>query len=212
MKGKEMSRSKLGLIGFCVLVVGLMEAASAQAAVNWLILNSKGKVKTGGELSAQLSKEIDGASASLDTHLVKLHLRVTCTAATMIGVKLESEGKLSTGGRVKLEGCKTFNAATSTELPECAVKTSGQAFGTLETNKFKGQLQANGEVKIEPETGTTFATLEFEAGCVLPSPTTVNGTLFLEDCEAKAGEHLVKHLLKQGAGTSLFVGADTIEH
>jgi FlaG/FlaF family flagellin (archaellin) len=214
MKGKEMSRSKLGLAGLCVMVVGVMGlgVASAQAAPGWLVLTSGGVVKTAAELPAVLEGEIDGASASLDSHSVKLHVRATCTSGSLSGAKLEASGKLTSGTKIKLKGCKVFNAATGTELPECRIKTSGLAFGEVETSGLKGQLQTNGEIKIEAATGTTLGTLLFEAGCVLPSPTTLNGVLFLEDCEGKAAEHLVEHLLKQGAGTSLFVGADTAEH
>jgi hypothetical protein len=209
-----MLRSKLALLGLCVLAVGMMafSAASAQGAVEWLVLNT---AHTGFEpLPFPVEGEVDGANASLDTHLVKLHVRVTCTSGTLKNTKLEAAGKLTTGGTVSFKGCKTFNAATSTELPECGVKTAGLAFGEVESKKGKGQLQTNGETKIEPETGTEFAKLEFEAGCVLPSPTTVNGVLFVEDCESttKEKEHLEKHLIKQGAGTSLFVGVDSAEH
>lgn len=207
-----MLRSKLGLLGLCVLAVGMMAFAASAQAQNWLILNSKGEVKTGTELKALLAGKIDGASASLDTHLVKLHVRVTCTEGTLNNTKLEAGGALSTGGTVFFKGCKTFNAATSTELPECKVKTAGLAFGEIESKKGKGQLLTSGRTEIKPETGTEFAKLEFEAGCVLPSPTTVNGVLVVEDCEGKAAEHLVEHLIKQGTGTSLFVGTDNAEH
>jgi hypothetical protein len=207
-----MLRSKLGLLGLCVLAVGMMAFAASAQAQNWLILNAKGEVKTGTELKATVEGKIDGASASLDTHLVKLHVKITCTGGTLIGTKLEENGKLTNGGKVEFTGCKTFNAATSTELPECGVKAGGGAIGKIITAAGKGQLQNNGEIKIEPSTGTEFAKLEFEAGCVLPSPTTVNGVLVTRDCENMPELHLLEHLVSQGTGTSLFVGADTAEH
>ena len=39
-----MTRTKLGLMGLCAVVVGLMamSASSAQAALSWLVLNSAG--------------------------------------------------------------------------------------------------------------------------------------------------------------------------
>lgn len=178
----------------------------------WLILNAEGERQSAFSLPAELAGKIRGESASLDTHLVKLHVKVTCTGSTVVGTKLEKEGKLTSGGKVEFTGCKTFNVATGTELPECGVKAGGGAVGKVITTGLKGQLQANGLIKIEPTTGTTFATLEFEAGCVLPSPTTVNGSLFLEDGESKGATYLVEHLLQPGPGTSLFVGADTTEH
>jgi hypothetical protein len=206
-----MHRSRLCFLGLCILVVSMMAFAASAQAQNWLILTSGGLVKTGTELKAAVESEIDGSSGSLDTHLVKLHVRITCTRGVSLHVIIGGGGILI-GVWWWYTGCKTFNAATSTELPECGVRTPGKSFGTLESLKSKGQLQTNGETKIEPETGTKFAELEFEAGCVLPSPTTVNGVLVVKDCEGKAAEHLVKHLIVQGTGTSLFVGADTAEH
>jgi hypothetical protein len=209
-----MLRSKLGLLGLCVLAVGMMafSAASAQAAPEWLVLTKEGVAKTAAELNASLGAELDGETASLDTHLVKLHVRVTCKKGTLENAKLVTGGGVSAGGKVKFEGCETFNAATSTLLPECKVKSPGAAFGTVESFKGKGQLLSSGETELKPETGTEFAKLEFEAGCVLPTPDPVTGKLVVKDCEGKAAEHLVKHLLVQGAGTSLAVGSDTAEH
>jgi hypothetical protein len=207
-----MLRSKLGLVGLCMLMVGLIGAASARATPEWLILTSGGVVKTATELPAVLAGEIDGTSASLDTHLVKLHIRITCTSATVVGTKLEKEGKLTSGGKVEFKSCRLFNVATGTELPECGVKTPGTAIGTLITNALKGQLQAGGGIKIEPSAGTEFVKLEFEAGCALPSPTPIAGTIFIQDWEGKGATHLEKHLLTQSFGTSFFVGADSAEH
>jgi hypothetical protein len=207
-----MSRSKLGLVGLCLVVVGLMGATSAQASPEWLILNSKGEVKTAKELPAELVGEIDGASVSLDTHLVKLHVKITCTSFVLVRTKLESGGKLTLGGKGEFKGCQTFNASTGTLLPECSVKTASREWDTLESLEFKGQLQTNGEVRIDPGAGIKFLELNFDSGCALPSPTAVNGVLVVKDCEGKAAKHLVKHLIVQGTGTSFFVGADTTEH
>jgi hypothetical protein len=208
-----MLHTRLVLIGLCAVVVGLfgLGAVSAQAA-NWLILNSKGEVRTGTELPAELVGEVDGTSVSLDTHSVKFHVSATCSSASLIGAKLEAGGALTKGTKIKLAGCKVFDAATGKLMPECGVKTPGLPFGTVESLRSKGQLHANGEILIEPEAGTEFAKLEYEAGCVLPSPTAISGAIFLEDCEGKAATHLVKHLFKEGAGTTIWVGADTTEH
>lgn len=209
-----MLSSKLGLLSLCVFAAGTMAfvAAPAHGAVNWLILNLKEETNTGGELPAELQGQVGGEWASLSTHLVKLRVEIACGFGKLIGVKLEAAGALTKGGKVKFDWCRTFNATTLRELPECGVRTPGLKFGEVASEKIKGQLQGTGEVKIEPESGVQLAKLEFEASCVLPSPTSVNGVLFVEDFEGKAATHLVEHLIKQGAGTSIFVGADNAEH
>jgi hypothetical protein len=204
---------KLSLLGLCVLATCTMSfAVSSAQAANWLILNSKGEVKTGTELSAILAGRIEFTLVGLSTHLVKLPVEVSCGIGSLTNAKLEASGQLTKGFTAQFTACVTRNAATKVELPECGVKAGGSGlFGIIVTNALKGQLQSNGETEIKP-VGTEFAKLEFEAGCVLPSPTTLSGTLFVEDCEGKAAEHLVEHLIKQGVGTSLFVGADNKEH
>jgi hypothetical protein len=210
-----MHRSKLSLLGLCALAVGVMafSAASAQAA-EWLILTggTPNITKTAAELNAAASITLESGGARLNTRLIKLKLEISCTGGSLLGTSLEGEGKLTSGGKAEFTGCKTINAATKAELPECGVKAGGGAVGKIITAATKGQLQSSGRTKIEPKTGTTLATLEFEAGCVLPSPTTVNGVLFVEDCEGKLEMHLLEHLIVQGVETSLFVGADTAEH
>jgi hypothetical protein len=222
-----MTRSKLGLLGLCAVVLGMMaiSAASAQGAtLDWLVLNAAGTVATLVQkepngtvnLLAAVTGKIDTLKLTLLTHLVGLKVGVSCTAFTTSGISLEPEGKLSEGGKVVFTGCSVSEGDT-----KCTVKSPGAATGTIESGEGKGEIVlhelAGGAkdvlTKIEPKAaGGTFATLRFEGECSLPESNAVKGVLFVKDCEGFATTHKVKHLIEQGPLTSLTVGADTTEH
>ncbi len=217
-----MTRSKLGLLGLCAVVLGMMaiSAASAQAE-DWLVLNAAQTVatlitETSGvvNLLAEVTGELDTEKLTLLTHLVGLAVSVSCTNFTTSGVFLRGSGKLSEGGKVVFTGC-------SVNVAGCTVKSPGQPSGTVASNEGKGEIVlhelAGGTkdvlTKIEPKTaGGPFATLRFEGECALPEENKVTGFLFVRDCEGFATTHKVKHLLEQGPLTSLSVGSDTKEH
>jgi hypothetical protein len=207
-------RTKLGLLGLCAVVVGIMSmsAGAAQGAtLSWLILNSAGTEAK--ELKAELIGEKDSTHLTLDGEIAGLKVAITCTNFTLSGVNLEAGGTLTTGGKVVFTGCGVYHSAPLTEpFKECEVKTAGTAFGTIETGKGKGKLELVGTkllTRIEPEAGSTgtFASLQFNETCVLTSPSVVHGTLFLEDCEGLATTHALKHLVQADqTNSALYVG------
>ena len=213
-----MIRTKLGLLGLCAVVFGVMamSATSAQAALSWLVLNSAKTTET--ELKAELAGESDG-DVSLTTKEVSIKFTVTCSGFELVGVNLEAGGTLTNGGKVKFTGCEAYETAPLTGALGCHVHSAGQTSGNVLTAEGKGTLALHTltgggtEVltKLEPKTGTTFATFLTEK-CVVPETNPVNGVLYLKDCEKKALTHEVKHLVEQGPLTSLFVGSDTAEH
>src|SRR4051794_7719385 len=105
---ESMTRSKPALIGLCAVVLGVMAfaagAAQAEVGAKWLILNSLGQVKTGSELPALLEGEIENKTASLLAKVLGISIQILCTAETLVGVKLEGEGSLTNGGKVKYTG------------------------------------------------------------------------------------------------------------
>lgn len=216
-----MIRTKLSLLGLCVVVLGTMamSAGAAQGAtLSWLVLNAAKTTAT--NLKAQLLGEKDSTHLTLLTKLLGLKISLTCTAFSFKEVFIEPVSKLSTGGKVVFTGCELYeNGVLGTALG-CKLHSSGAAAGTIESGKFKGELVlhtlAGGgtEVltKIEPEVaGGNFVTILTE-GCVLPESNPVKGVLYLKDCLKKATVHESKHLLEQGPLTSLFLGSDTAEH
>ena len=209
-------RSKLGLLGLCAVVFGVMamSASSAQAALSWLVLDSTGTTAT--NLEAVLVGEKDTAHLTLLTKIVGLKISITCTNFELNGVSIKPVDTLS-NGKVKFTGCVVYNGwvTLGEAIPGCEVSTKEAPIGTIETNKGKGllELHSNGEVltKIEPEVAGPFVTILIK-NCSLPEENPVNGVLFLKDCESKATIHELKHLVEQGPLTSLWIGKDTAEH
>src|SRR6476469_5341763 len=212
-RNQQMIRTKLGLLGLCAVVLGMMaiSASSAQGAtLSWLILNASKTVAT--ELKAELSGKTDSAHLTLDAEVAGLKVALTCTAFTFKGTFLEAGGKVAEGGKMVYTGCKVYKTAPLTEEYKCTVKSSGTAAGTVETNEGKGALAlVEGEVqmKIEPTTGPTgnFATLRFEgAECPLPELNQFHGTIYLKDCQGALTKHALEHLVEASASTLLYIG------
>jgi hypothetical protein len=212
-----MTRTKLGLIGLCAIVIGVMaiSAGTAEGALSWLALNSAGTEAK--ELTAALTAEQES------THYVTLSspgglmISVVCmgTHASVVGGFIGAFFGFFT---ITLLNCEvragTFNGnvlGETTKLP-CTVSTSGAAAGTIVTKKLKGKLVLNAskEVLVEtaPEIGTTLAVLLFSGEeCSLPEEDPLTGVVFFKDCENKMLVHAVKHLWEEGPGTSLKLGS-----
>lgn len=219
-----MTRSKLGLMGLCAVIFGVMamSASSAQASLfTWLYLKVEGGTATevSGTEKIAVEGKIDSNDITLLTKEIGIKFAVTCTNFALTGVNLEKEGTLTPGGKVKFTGCEAYGKGSLEEALGCKVHSAGQPAGTVESLEGKGALLLHeikaGETelvtKIEPKEGTVFATFLTE-GCVLPESNPINGKLFLKDCQLMAELHLKEHLIEQGPLTSLWVGKDTAEH
>jgi hypothetical protein len=223
-----MIRSKLGLLGLCAVVFGVMafSAGSAQAeviknekgeviaAAKWLILNSAGVVKTGTELPALIQiTELEGKTASLLTTVLGIAVEILCTSASFEeNVQLIADGSLS-HGRVVFHGCIT--KLNGVQNNKCVPKAGGAEPGLLLSNKGKGLivLHNGGELtRIEPLEGETFATLNMGAECPIGELIPVRGKLYLEDGQNAFLTHQVTHLVKEGPLTDLWVLNKTAEH
>ena len=222
-----MHRSKLGLLGLCLMALSVMAfAASSASAAEWLILNAKSEVKTGAELKAGIVGEFEPKTdGTLLTHLLGLSIGVLCTGVTLSGAKLEGSGKITSGGKVVFTGCTVLEEPSGKALANCTVSNPGGTAGTVASNEGKGQLQTNGETLIESnktvvegtKTVGVFAELKFAGTeCPLTSlgNTPVKGVFWIKDCEGKVETHLEKHLIVESTahGHTLWLGADNAEH
>lgn len=220
----EMTRSKLGLLGLCAMVLGLMAfvttSAQATAGSTWLILNSSGQVKKASELPAIVELEKDSSVYVLHSEILKIKVLFLCTNLKAVNAQLLAEGSIGEkpgtvkNSKVLFSGCSTdLNGAAA---PECTPKdpTDGEGFIVTKFGHALAVLGAAGEdlTKILPDEGETFATIVLPAACPIGTSVPVIGKLNLKDCENLALTHLVKHLVEQGPGTELFTISKTAEH
>jgi hypothetical protein len=211
-----MNRTRLGLLGLCAVVFGIMafgaSAAQAEAGGKWLILPVKnGTAVEAGSLPtnnlAILGATLENSHGILLTKVLGSLLHILCTAVQLIGVHLMGGGTLS-NGKVQFTGCKTI--INGTPAPECEVHSAGKPVGTVETEEGKGLLAlvAGGGVrtKITP-VGTNFVTLEMGEACPVGEKLPVKGTLYIKDCVAGAEtKHLATHLIEEdGVNSTLTV-------
>jgi len=195
------------------MLLGLMafSASGAQAEVgaNWMMNGSN----ITSALLPSLNLALENNSASLLTIIAGANVKYTCTGAELVEAKLETEGKLTNGGKVKFTGCETFlNGALSAV---CVPKTAGQPNGTIVSNAGKGLMvlhEGQPVTRIEPSVGEIFATILEGEECSLPEMVPVKGKLFIKDCKNEGKVELVTHLIEQGPLTHLFVISDTAEH
>lgn len=223
------SKVRFKVLGLCAVVLGLMAfsagVAQAEEGANWKVAGSN--VTTALLPSVDIG-EIEEGKASLLTEISGAKVRYECKTAKLIGVKLELNGSLTNGGKVKFTECETFlNGALSAV---CVPKTTGLANGEIESLAGKGLLvlhknaagENEGLTRIEPKEGETFLTLKHSPPCALPENVPVRGKLFIKDCKPKAEptnpcvngvtEERVSHLIVQGPLTHLWVISLTPEH
>jgi hypothetical protein len=228
-----MTRTKLGLLGLCVMLFASMAfsatAAFAEPEATWLFAkeDKAGTLIPFLEAEAAIEKDEKGGAPVyvLHTEILKIKVLFLCTGIEGISIKLKVEGKIGEGGKIKFTGCTTdLNGVTATE---CKPKGGGGAEGTIITASGHGLLELHilkpSEVKddvilvlpdpIEGKASETFATIELPAGCPIGTKVPVIGKLTLKDCEELLLLHLIKHLLEPFEPlTELWAISKTTEH
>jgi hypothetical protein len=191
------------------------EGGKKETPPTWLAKDAGSAGEPLESLKASLAGKAASADVTLLTHLLGLEVEMPCTGAELVGAFLESEGKLTSGSKLKLTGCVLRNGETEEALEECAAKSSGQAAGTVLTGALKGELAKGKEedlLKVLAKEGTTLATLETGEECLLAEEILISGTLYLRDKEGKLATNEVEHTVLEGSGTELWVGGKTSEH
>jgi hypothetical protein len=231
-----MTRTRLGLLGLCAMVFGLMAfgatGAQAEVGAKWLILNAKGELKTGAELHAAINLEQE-VPAVLHSEILKIKTLFLCTTAKVENALLQEEGiigkevitnaeglKEGRGSQVKFSGCTTdLNGSPASE---CTPTDPVGGVGTIVTKLGHALLKLHklesgtldDLLEILPDTGLEgeFAAIKLPLACPIGTNVPVKGRLFLKDCENLALTHLVKHLVESGPLTRLYTISDTPEH
>jgi hypothetical protein len=221
-----MTRTRLGLLGLCAMVFGLMafSAAAAQAEVGaqWLLAEKAPGTKLVAFLEAEigLRKETNGI---LHSKIAGIAVLFECTELSLVGnPKLKANGSISTG-KIKFTGCDTFlNGVLSKPcLPE-----GGGVADVIETLNLHALIilhkLASGEVDdllsvlpddVNGKPSEVFAHIELGPECAIGENVLVVGKATLKDCEGLALTHLVEHLVELGPLTELWVTQNkTAEH
>lgn len=235
-----MTHTRLGLLGLCAMVFGLMafgtSGAQAEVGAKWLILKpiagEKFELKEGSTLHAAVNLEVEKDALGnpiplvLHSEILKIKTLFLCTEAKADEAKLLKDGTIGkeegvpSGSKVLFGGCTTD--LNGSPAPECTPVDPIAGKGKISTKPGHALLvlhELAGGVKddlteIIPDTGlgTTFATIVLPATCPIGTSVPVIGKFFLKDCENKALDHLVKHLVEEGPLSELFTISKTAEH
>jgi hypothetical protein len=218
-----MTRTKLGLLGLCAMVFGLMafsaSAANAETGAKWLYAE---KVPGSNLVTLAEDPEIEleknSAVNVLHSEILKIKVLFLCTDLKISGTpKLTANGSISSG-KVLFSNCTTdLNGVVNTN---CTPKDSTQAAGTILTKSLHSLIvlhelagTKDDVLKLLPDEGETFATVEMGAACPIGTKVPVIGELTLKDCENLALTHLVKHLVEPFEPlTKLWTISKTEEH
>lgn len=202
------------ILGLCGLVLGVVvlgtTAVHAEKGANWMV-NGKPVTK---ELSPEvLMAKVATGDMTLLTKFAGMSIELLCQGAEFLGAKLEPEGKVGGGNKVKFGGCEMkLNGKVN---KACTPHTKGSAEGVLLSNALKGLIVLNegkGVVLFEPVEGTTFLTLEFGEACALGESCAIFGKNSIKDSKNELGTELVAHTVEQGPIAELFFVSKTAEH
>jgi hypothetical protein len=221
MRGIEMTRSRLGLLGLCVVVLGTMafSAGSAQAefGAQWLFAEKAPNSGLVAFLEAFVGLESETVIV-LHTKIAGINVLFECKSLAAVNMKLKASGSIGEGAKIKFSECITkLNGATSAP---CVPKAGGTETGVINTNALHALMRLHelaGGVRddiilVLPDSGETIAMMEFSAECAIGTKVPLIGTFTLKDCENLILTHLVKHLLEFGPLDGLWVISKTAEH
>lgn len=232
-----MIRTKLGLLGLCAVVFGVMafsaSAAQAETGARWLVLKTiggGGGLFTDAEIEAgkeRFEGEVENKTASLLSKVLGIKIQILCTKGTLVDALLAANASVKAGAKVKFENCIALEAGTSNPLSGCHPHSAGQSelSGVVETNTghalFELFTLGNGTkdeitLIIPDNVGQEFVNMLMGEECSIGEEIPVFGKLALWDCleEGKGAlTHLVTHLVTEfKPATHLYLISDTAEH
>jgi len=221
-------------LGLTALVLGLMAfAASAQAEVGakWTVAGTDaGTLKAELKLTELLKIKAEEAepTVALLTKIAGAKVWfLTHKTPELIGIKLEGEGKLTTGGKVKFIGVTTdLNEKSSVVCTPLGTLNKDETLGTITSKEGKGELvlhttgtgSKEGVTQILPKEGNVFATLFFGEECSLPAEVPVitkkegGKGLVLKEPKGVLGTEQATHEITENSLTELWTISETEEH
>lgn len=207
MSRRSTKRHGLKVVLLAVALAALLFVPQASAEEpEWLV----GKAKVTVSLLPQLKMSLEGGDETLLSKVLGVKVEKLCTAAELIEAKLEADGKISSGAKIKLSGCQIKLNGTLSKA--CEPHTGGMK-GVIITKGLKGLLvlhEGAGIFQLKPASGETFMTFEMGEECAVGEEIPVGGTLTLKD-QALTTE-AVEHLVTEGPLTNLWFVSNTPEH
>lgn len=208
-------------------------AATTQGADQWFV----GATAPLTTLAVGTNKPIKGRSGTSRLTIPTFGIAIHCTADSFTGSLqnvstsgvVEAHTSISSG--VKFTGCDVQAHPSGQTIPQCTVKSPGQANGTILTKPLTGKINTTtgahkAHTLIAPATGTLFAEIEIGGGCsfetaeATPVTGTVEGTV-TTPVEGNVESHertvqfpeaaLSGSTLKLGAFASTYIGTEEIE-
>jgi hypothetical protein len=232
-----MIRTRLGLLGLCAVVFGVMAfsatAAQAETGARWLILKTAGGgggVFTDAEIEARGEKfvgEVELGTASLLSKVLGIKIQILCTAGTLVNALLGANASVKNGAKVRFTGCIALKAGTAEKLAGCFPHSAGQLekSGIVETNaghalaelhELTGGVKHDITLILPDVVGGAFVTIEMGELCAVGESLPVFGKLALWDCKEEGKGILTHATVHLGVEfkplTKLFLISDTAEH
>jgi len=208
-----MTRSRLGLLGLCVVVFGTMafSATVAQAEVGskWLFAQRPPQTELVPFLESSLGFE---AETTIIKHTIISGVSVLFECKKMVAVNatLKANGSIGNGAKIKYSECITkLNGATSAA---CEPNAGGKEKGVINSQPLHALIvlhELAGGVKddliqVLPDSGSTLLVIEMGEECSIGEKVPIFGKLTFKDCESAFLTHLVKHLMEVGPLTELW--------
>lgn len=202
------SKRVVAVLGLCAALLALVvfgtSASQAEKGANWMV--------NGKSVTAELLPEVVIAEVvSKDMTLLfttkgGTKVELLCEGATFIGAKLETEGKVGGGNKVKFGGCTMkLNGVVS---KACEPHTGAEK-GVLVSTALKGLivLTASKEpvVLFEPVSGTTFLDVELSEECTIGELCAITGKNSIKDVNGEWAVEKVSHVVEQGSISALSV-------
>lgn len=199
---RPVMQASLACCAICALIVIGVNSADAEGGAKWQVVNAKSELveaKKGGLSPSLTIFEVEGKSLILLTKIFEIPTVISCTGAQLPNAKLEEEGKVSAGTRLKLTGClfQMEGAGSCTPISE-------SENGVILSQPLKGLLvlhEGAGILRFEPVEKTLFAIITLNKECGLKE-FTLGGILTLKDSELKT--ELERHLFVQGPLTEMW--------
>lgn len=219
MPGKGFAMKLLGLLTAVVGVLGIaVGLVGAEVGAKWMIELPNGTRVDAATLNASVGvTELEALSGTgerdgrLVSQLFKKSVEITCKNAQFSGVKIEAEGKVASGAKVKFTGC-TVKFGGKVEK-ECTPFV-GSETETILTNSLKGLIvlhEGTGLTKIEPAEKETLAFVLMNEECPIGNKMPISGTFTVKDSNLLE-VLIVKRLASEGPLTDMWIYGKTAEH